>query len=86
MNVSKNKINKDWLYDENDLHSEILSYFKPAKLKHTTNNPLTQTSLWAQPSEVKLDVQLIIFTLDINALSVEMQGILEFFFGKLSIT
>ena len=71
MNVSKNKINKDWLYDENDLHSELLSYFKLAKLKHTTNNRLTQRSLWARPSEVKLDVQLVIFTLDINALSVQ---------------
>ena len=54
------KINKDWLYDENDLHSELLNHFW-----------LTQRPLRCRPSEVKLDVQLVIFTLDINALSVE---------------
>ena len=40
--------------------------------------------LW--PSFVKLGVQLIIFTLDINALSVESQGILEFFFSLRNIS
>ena len=40
--------------------------------------------LW--PSFVKLGVQLIIFTLDINALSVESQGIFEFFFSLRNIS
>ena len=40
-------------------------------------------TIWEPPTSVKLDVQLGIFTLDINPLSVETQGILEFFFGKL---
>ena len=42
-----------------------------AKLKRTTNNPLTQGKMRFRPSEVKLGVQLVIFTPDINPLSVE---------------
>ena len=38
-------------------------------------------TIWEPPTSVKLDVQLGIFTLDINPLSVETQGILEFFFS-----
>ena len=61
-----------------------VTWLRPEWLRRRlTNNRLTQRFLWVRPSEVKLGVQLVIFTLDINALSVETQGILEFFFGKL---
>ena len=50
-------------------------------LKLTSNNWLTQILVQVRPSEVKFRVQLVIFTLDINALSVEIYGILQFFFG-----
>ena len=82
------KIIKWWIIKASEVnyYESHVGESKFAHLKWTTNNRLTQRKMRLWPSFVKLGVQLIIFTLDINALSVESQGIFEFFFSLRNIS